>query len=205
MSTETRAYRLKARADRQADTRRRIVAATAALHREVGPARTTIADIARRAKVERLTVYNHFARMEDLLAACQADFLSASPPPPIAPDSGGGPAPARFESTLVRLYAWFRTNQAMERNVHRDRGLMPELDGLLRKNADPHFDAAAAAWARLIAPPPRRDDARALVRLAIDFGAWDTLAAQGLSNRRIAALWRAAVSAASSKTSRSSS
>ncbi len=37
-----RSYRLRARAERQEETRRRIAAATAELHEEVGPARTTI-------------------------------------------------------------------------------------------------------------------------------------------------------------------
>lgn len=204
VSTEKRAYRMQARAERQAETRRRIVAATAALHREVGPARTTVADIARRANVERLTVYNHFSRIEDLLAACQADFLAGSPPPDIAPDGAGGPPLPRLESTLARLYGWFRTNEAMERNVHRDRLLMPELDALLRRNADPHFDTAAAAWARSIAGPGTNGEVRALVRLALDFTTWDLLARQGLSNRRIATLWQTAVRAASSRSGRSS-
>jgi AcrR family transcriptional regulator len=195
VSTEKRAYHLKARAERQAETRRRIVAATSALHREVGPARTTVADIARRANVERLTVYNHFARTQDLLAACQSDFLSVNPPPDITPAAGRGAPPARLESTLLRLYGWFRANEAMERNIHRDRLLMPELDALLRKNADPHFDAAAAAWAREIAGGRANGAVRALVRLALDFTAWDLLAGQGLSNRRIARLWREAATA----------
>ncbi|MBA2357350.1 MAG: TetR family transcriptional regulator, partial [Actinobacteria bacterium] len=37
-----------------------MAAVTAALHEEVGPARTTIAEIARRAGVQRLTVYKNF-------------------------------------------------------------------------------------------------------------------------------------------------
>ena len=60
MSSEKRKYELKARAERQRETRRRIVDATVALHEEVGPAKTTVAEIARRAGVQRLTVYNHF-------------------------------------------------------------------------------------------------------------------------------------------------
>ena len=37
------------------------------LHKEVGPAQTTIAEIARRAGVQRLTVYNHFPTKPDLV------------------------------------------------------------------------------------------------------------------------------------------
>jgi len=56
MSSQIRKYELKARAEKQAETRRRIVEATLALHQEVGPARTTVAEIARRTGVQRLTV-----------------------------------------------------------------------------------------------------------------------------------------------------
>src|ERR1700680_2796204 len=81
MSTQTRKYALKARAETQAETRRRIVEATSALHEEVGPARTTVAEIARRAGVQRLTVYNHFPNEEGLFAACSDHWLAQNPPP----------------------------------------------------------------------------------------------------------------------------
>src|SRR5436190_63027 len=68
MSSQTRKYELKERAERQEATRRRIVEATVALHEEVGPARTTVAEIARRAGVQRLTVYNHFPELAATLA-----------------------------------------------------------------------------------------------------------------------------------------
>ena len=44
MSTKRR-YEMKARAEKAAETRRRIVEATVALHEEVGPARTTVAEV----------------------------------------------------------------------------------------------------------------------------------------------------------------
>src|SRR5579862_804592 len=169
MSTH-RAYRLKARAERQRETRDRIVAATERLHREVGPARTTIADIARRAGVERLTVYNHFPELTQLLGACQARFLSGHPPPDIAPGNvTAAKAPARLEQALADLYRWFRENEPMERNVQRDRLLLPELDDLLRRTADPGFERAAAAYAALLTRSPRKAAAlRRLLRLAFD-------------------------------------
>ena len=66
----SRKYELKRRAERQADTRRRIVEATVALHTSVVPARTTISAIAERAGVERHTVYAHFPDEHRLHAAC---------------------------------------------------------------------------------------------------------------------------------------
>ena len=70
-----------ARAQSQQETRRRIAAATAELHEEVGPARTTVTEIARRAGVQRPTVYNNFPEDRELFAACQAHFLTEQPPP----------------------------------------------------------------------------------------------------------------------------
>src|SRR3954464_6331017 len=76
-----RPYRMKERARRQEQTRRRIAAATAALHAEVGPARTPTPDIPRRAGVQRPPVYSNSPRESDLFAACQAHFLAEHPPP----------------------------------------------------------------------------------------------------------------------------
>src|SRR5579864_3510168 len=189
MSTDIRRYRLKARAERQRKTRERIVAATAALHQKVGPARTTIADVARRAGVQRLTVYNNFPELGDLLAACQGHFLADSPPGVLAER-----APVRLEAALADLYGWYRKNEAMQRNINRDRHLVPELDQLLRLSADARFDAAASDFARLIGGGAKAASAvRPLVRLALDFGTWQRLAGEGLSDRAMARLMQRAV------------
>ena len=188
--TNPRKYRLKARADRQRQTRDRIVAATEALHREVGPARTTIADIARRAGVQRLTVYNHFPGVGDLLSACQGHFLAGSPPPDIAPGSAPGGAVARLAQALGDLYAWYRANEAMERNVNHDRYRVPELDELLKRSADLHLDATAAAYAELIGGRP---SIRSMVRLALEFRTWEMMAGQGMTDTEIADLFCRAV------------
>ena len=81
MSTQKRKYELKARAEAQEETRARIAAAAAALHEEVGIGQTTVADIARRAGVQRLTVYNHFPDLDALLPACTAHWLGEHPRP----------------------------------------------------------------------------------------------------------------------------
>lgn len=185
-----RPYRLQARAERQQETRRRIVAATQALHREVGPARTTIADIARRAGVERLTVYNHFPDLIQLLGACQAHFLTTHPPPDIAP----GPvtkkgAARRLEAALGAHYAWFHAHEALQEKIHRDRSVLPELDELLRRNADPVFDRAAAAYAKLLTGSPRgAESVYSMVRVALDFGTWRMVTRRGASDHEAARL-----------------
>ena len=192
-SDQRRPYRLVARAERQRDTRDRIVAATQALHRTVGPAQTTIADVARGAGVQRLTVYTHFPELTDLLAACQARFLGEKPPPDLGPSGNGVPL-RQLQRALTALYAWFRDNRDLQHHVHHDRHLVPELDELMRRNADPMFDAAAAAHAAQLSPPGRRRTrVRALVRLALDYRGWEVLAAQGLDDAEIAALMCRAV------------
>ena len=77
----TRKYQLKARAESERQTRARIVQATMELHKEVGPAKTTVAEIARRAGVTRLTVYNHFSEDSALFSACQAHWMGLHPLP----------------------------------------------------------------------------------------------------------------------------
>jgi AcrR family transcriptional regulator len=195
VSIQFRTYRLKARAERQDETKRRIVAATAALHEEVGPARTTIAEIARRAGVERLTVYNHFSDISKLFQACQAHFLAGHPPPDITPRGRVG-ALDRLEQALIDLYAWYRANEAMERNVHRDRRLVPALDALLSDTVDRHHAQAASAYSELLAASlSGRAAARSLLLLGFEFGTWERLTGDGATDAEIARLFRRAVAA----------
>ena len=85
VSTQKRRYELKARAEAQQATRARIAAAAAPCTRRSGIAKTTVADIARRAGVQRLTVYNHFPDLDALLPACTAHYLAEHPRPDLAP------------------------------------------------------------------------------------------------------------------------
>src|SRR5918999_1407529 len=112
-----RTYEPKERAKRQDETRQRIVDATVALHEEVGPARTTVAEIARRADVSRLTVYNNFPDEYELFAACQRHFLADNPPPdPSSALAIADPA-ERLDAVLHRLYRWYRRTERMSANV----------------------------------------------------------------------------------------
>jgi AcrR family transcriptional regulator len=165
-----RKYELKARAERQAETRRRITEATVALHEEVGPARTTVAEVARRAGVTRLTVYNNFPEERELYAACQGHWLERHPLPALDPVDG-------LERVLASLYAWYRETARMAENVRRDRALLPELDALMRDTGD----ARMAGLAQALGGGP-------LIALALDFWTWRRLAAEGLSDDGAAAL-----------------
>jgi AcrR family transcriptional regulator len=165
-----RKYELKARAERQAETRRRITEATVALHQEVGPVRTTVAEVARRAGVTRLTVYNNFPEERELFAACQGHWFEQHPPPPLNPADG-------MEAVLSSLYGWYRETGRMAENVRRDRAVVPELDALMRETGD----ARMAELARALGGGP-------MVALALDFWTWRRLAGEGLSDAEAAAL-----------------
>lgn len=188
MSNKKRRYEQRARAERQADTRRRIAEATAELHEEVGPARTTVAEIARRAGVQRLTVYNNFPDEHDLFAACQQHFLAQNPPPDLATALELERPSERVESVLHRLYGWYRRTERMSTNVRRDRETMPALDALMAETSDAALGRLADALAAGVAGGRPRRPVRAAVALALDFWTWRRLAREGLGDRAAARL-----------------
>ena len=193
MSSEKRQYELKVRAERQEETRLRIAAATAELHEEVGPAKTTVAEIARRAGVQRLTVYNNFPEDYDLMAACQGHFLSEHPlPDPTAALAKEDPA-ERLRAVLLAFYGWYRENEAMVGNVSRDREAVPALDRLLAEMSDALLAHLAEVLAAGFGSQGKR--VRAAVALALDFGTWRLLARKGLSDRAAADLMVGAIPA----------
>ena len=182
---EKRKYELKRRAARQEETRRRIAAATAALHEEVGPARTTISAIAARAGVERLTVYRHFPEERELLRACQEHYLAAHPPPDPAPWAAIADPEERLRTALGALYAYYRATEAMTANILRD---LPAMPALAEVAADlPRFHAAvrallAAGWD---VPDERHALVLAALGHALDFEVWRSLAQrQGLTDEQ---------------------
>jgi AcrR family transcriptional regulator len=200
MSSQRRKYTLKARAEQQADTRRRIVEATAALHEEVGPARTTVAEIARRAGVQRLTVYNNFPDEKELFSACGDHWLAQNPPPdPSAALAIAEPA-ERLLAVLRSFYGWYRKTARASENMQRDRLVMPALDAVMRVRMDQQLSNLADALAAGFAPAA--DSAkglRAAVALALDFWTWRRLSREGLSDDAAADLMSASVKAAAGR------
>lgn len=204
MSNEKRTYELKARAERQQQTRQRIVDATVALHEEVGPARTTVTEIARRAGVTRLTVYNHFPADSELFAACQGEFLTRHPLPDLGPALALEDPRARVAAALAALYASYRARGAMTSKVLRDRSALPALDELMARTADVQVagltDALAAGFAHARGATARR--VHAVAALALDFGTWDRLKREGLDDAHAAELMADLVAAAATSSAR---
>ncbi len=163
-----------------AETRQRIVEATTELHGTVGPARTTIAGIADRAGVTRLTVYRHFPDDEVLFAACSAHWFSQQPsvPDPVAWQAISDPT-ERFGRGLADLYRFFRNGSTTLTLVYGDWDVIPPAhqEVMLRRNV--------SIRDTLVEPFPRRTKRLvALVGHATAFGTWRSLCVdQDLSNR----------------------
>jgi len=190
MSTQKRRYEMKARAQAREATRARIAAAAAELHEEVGVAKTTVSDIARRAGVQRLTVYNHFPGLDELLPACTAHWLAEHPLPDLEPAMAIADPADRLRAILTALYGWYRETAPMQRRVHGERSTVPELDAWLARSSD----ALLAGLADALAQGFDGAEARALTALALDFWTWHRLDREGLDDAAAAALMAAAVS-----------
>ena len=185
-----RKYELKARAVSQAATRERIAKAASELHEEVGVAQTSVAEIARRAGVTRLTVYNHFPDLESLLPACSSVYETFHPLPDVARTFAIDDPYERARETLAALYAYFRGTAGLYSRVLPDRVTVPELDAFMTANFDTILDEVASALSR-----DRADDdpRRILARLAVDFTTWQRLTAEGLDDDAAAELMARAI------------
>src|SRR5439155_24092294 len=120
-----RKYELKRRAERQEETRRRIVEAAVELHRTKGPARTTLSDVARRAGVQRHTLYRHFPDERALGVACSGHFYQLNPfPDPAAWKTIADPE-ERLRVGLGELYGYFERTEDMLTCIVRDSEIHP--------------------------------------------------------------------------------
>jgi AcrR family transcriptional regulator len=182
---EKRRYEMKKRAERQRETRRRIVEATVELHRTRGPANTTVSEIAKRAGVNRLTVYNHFPDTTDLLRACSKSWTRRHPVPDPTPWARISDPEERLGTALTELYGFYARTEPMRGNVLRDAETMPELAALLAGSVVPYLEALrdllAEGW---VVMTGRRKLLLATLELAIDFHTWRSLErASGLSRK----------------------
>jgi AcrR family transcriptional regulator len=167
----TRQYELKRRAERQDETRQRIVDATIELHQTIGAAQTTVSEIAKRAGVGRVTVYRHFPDEETLFYACSGHYFSQHPFPDIErwrriPDPHD-----RLREGLRDTYAWHEENRQMIAMALAEARELPMM-------APYHdfWDAAAevltAAWR---VRGRRRSNLEAAIALALSFDTHRTL------------------------------
>src|SRR3954469_1552386 len=134
-------YTLRKRAERQQQTRQRIVESTVELHRTLGPQRTSVTDIAILAGVQRQTIYNHFPDELSLLKACSAHNRVLNPPPDPAPWVEISDPESRLRHALAEVYAYYRRNEQMTANVTRD--------AQVNENVRQVFEVRIKHWERM--------------------------------------------------------
>ncbi len=170
-----RTYELKRRAERQEETRRRIVAAAVDLHTTLGPARTTVQAIAETAGVTRPTVYAHFPDTRSLLEACSGHVRATVPPPdPTAWQSVSDPG-ERLETALRELYGYYERLEPLLENVQRDAAVMPlvaEMNGYRTRYLDEIRESLLQPWATRGRAKARL---RRVIGHALEFPTWQSL------------------------------
>ena len=175
-----RKYDMTRRASAVAQTRRRIIDATRALHTEQGIAATSWDDIAVRAGVGVGTVYRHFPSLDELIPACgevSMQILALPDPQDVPSLFDGAEAPPERIARLVReAFAIYERGAPEVRVMRNEPGLHPhvaeageELEAALTALVDAAFEPSG------IAPADR-----AVVRAMVDLGTWEALRAQGL-------------------------
>jgi len=177
----TRRYELKRRAERLAETRKRIVEATVGLHTSVGPARTTISAIAERAGVQRHTVYAHFLDERELFAACSAHWAALHPFPDPARWADVDDPERRLREALDAVYEWYgRVGDDLEL-FKRDSGVHSTAAELIARREQGLVslrDGLAAGWSR-------RKTVRAAIGHALELETWHSLVRrQGLTRKQ---------------------
>ncbi len=171
-----RRYSLGRRAQAQADTRHRIVAATVDLHTDIGPARTSISAIAERAGVQRHTVYAHFPTERDLALACSGLALERDPLPDERPWQAIADPEARLRRALADLYGWYARNAELTANVLRDANVHP----LTQDIVDLRIGARIRGYRQVLAQGFRSGrKLQAALGLALSFHTWRSLTQDG--------------------------
>jgi len=194
---QKRPYRKKQRAEAEEETRRRITESAVALHGTVGPARTSISAVADHAGVRRSTVYRHFPDEVALFAACSGHWRAANPYPDLAAWAAVHDPGERLERALGELYAYYRRNERMLANLHRDEATVPAVAALFGRFHDWTAEAADTLLAGRGLRGRARERVRAALGHAVAFTTWRSLAqAQGLDDAQAAELMGRLVAAA---------
>jgi AcrR family transcriptional regulator len=184
-----RKYEMRQRAERQSETRQRIVEATVALHEETGMLNTTISDIARRAGVERATVYRHFPDERSLFTACTSHFYDMHPMPDPERWRAIEDPEERLRTGLREVFAYHRRTERMLSRTLPDLPRLPVMQEVIAPRR--------AQWMRardvLAGPWGETGSARELVTGAIGhaiaFPTWQSLVRQqGLDDAQAVAM-----------------
>ena len=177
-----RKYEQRLRAEKQAETRRKIVEATVMFHQTVGPSRTRVVDICRKAGVQRATFYRIFPDELSLFKECRAFVAEESPLPDPNTCAHMEDPVRRLRSGLASAYEYYRKHEQAMAVIIRDSEIMP-AGGAFFQYQDQLRHVMAAAWK---AQGKRKARILAACGHAADFQAWRSLARkQGLDDRDV--------------------
>jgi AcrR family transcriptional regulator len=183
--TSPRAYRKRKRAEREEETRRRITGALVELHRTVGPANTKVIEVAERAGVSRMTVYNHFPTEADLIQACSAHWAADHPLPDPSGWEGIADATERLCVGLRELYGWYRGTEDMMGNILRDAAIIEPLGDMMEVFWWPYVEEVVRVLAAGRRPTTTgTGEVQTVLRLVVDFGTWRVLSRSGIEDER---------------------
>jgi AcrR family transcriptional regulator len=175
MSSESRTYRKRRRAESEAQTRLRITESAVHLHGTLGPARTSMSAVAEHAGVQRSTLYRHFPDEAALFEACSAHWAVANPPPDLAAWAAIRDPEERLRAGLGELYAYYGRTAPMLENLIRDERVVE----VVRERFQAFHGFVAAAAETLMAGRRVRGAARrrtqAAIGHAVSFSTWRSL------------------------------
>ncbi len=143
--------------------------------------------VADEAGVTRVTLYRHFASMDELFTACMTHWRALHPPPDIERWRAIPSFERRLRTALDELYRWYARNSEDLYPIYRDAAHTPESNQLARRQTNER--QADAILADFAVTGARGKRLRAAIGHAVRFWTWHSLAmAQGLSSREAAAL-----------------
>lgn len=161
---------MRKRAASAAETRRRLIEATVALHGERGVLATRPADIAARADVALTTYYKHFPSLDDLVRACGGRLCERLPPP----DPAGLAGVRRPERIAAMVRTLFDDYELRERWLHVARAEERAVPALQHSMSAQRATRDAFVQAALGESGDQRETAGVVAAL-VDFWAWRTL------------------------------
>jgi AcrR family transcriptional regulator len=175
-----RRYDRSRRAAAAAETRQRIVAATEELHTTQGVLATSFEDIAKRAGVAVGTVYRHFPRLDELVAACGEVAMARLALPTRAELAerlaGARSGRERLRRTVAEAYGIYERGGDVVGAIRRDRDQLGHL-----QEAHGQVEEALAAIVDVGLGERLTDADAPAVRALLDLDAWHALRGQGVT------------------------
>ena len=185
MKKSKRSYVQTARREKREKTRARIVAALVELHEEIGPKNTSIAAVAKRAGVQRLTVYRHFEDESAMFQACSGQWAMDNPPPLESEWQELDSPDERAYAALLAIARYYSKTEGMLAKIYRDvsevEALKPIMEGF-----DAYFTGLADNVALDLSNQNPTGSLKAVSRHLARFSTWQSLSLENLSEEDIA-------------------